>query len=205
MQMSNLILASQSPRRHDLLIQMGLEFDTIPSSFEEVLDHNRSAEELAMELALGKAEDVARTHPDAYVIGADTIVTVDGHHLEKPLDQAMAFAMLQEQAGKTTTVTTGVAVVCLGENIHNKDCEVTEVIFKPYDSNAIAAYVATGDSLDKAGAYGIQSGAAPLIDHIKGQLDNVIGLPTQLVFRMLQEIGIDSQPVHLVSPVPQEM
>lgn len=202
--MSNIILASQSPRRHDLLTQMGLEFETIPSSYQEKLDDSRSADELAMELALGKAQDVAHRHPDAYVIGSDTIVTVNGHHLEKPVDSAMAFAMLQEQSGKVTTVTTGVAIVCQNENLTLKDCEVTKVIFKPYDSEAVAAYVATGDPLDKAGGYGIQSGAAPLIDHIIGQLDNVIGLPTQLVFTMLHQLGIDSQPVHLVSPVPQE-
>ncbi|MGB4758433.1 MAG: Maf family protein [Candidatus Saccharimonadales bacterium] len=203
MDSKKIILASQSPRRRDLLTQMGLQFETIPSNYEEKLD-DRPAEELAIELALGKAQDIARRYPDAYVIGSDTIVTVSGHHLEKPLDAAMAFAMLQEQAGKLTTVTTGVVIVCQNENLILKDCEVTQVFFKPYDSAAVAAYVATGDSLDKAGAYGIQSGAAPLIDHIKGQLDNVIGLPTQLVFTMLQQLGIDSQPVHLVSPVPQE-
>lgn len=203
MDSKKIILASQSPRRRDLLTQMGLQFETIPSNYEEKLD-SRPADELAVELALGKAQDIARRHPDAYIIGSDTIVTVDGHHLEKPLDAAMAFAMLQEQAGKQTTVTTGVAIVCQNENLIIKDYEVTQVFFKPYDSAAVAAYIATGDSLDKAGAYGIQSGAAPLIDHIKGQLDNVIGLPTQLVFTMLHQLGIDSQPVHLVSPVPQE-
>lgn len=201
--MKNIILASQSPRRRELLARMGLEYGVIPSKFDEQLDDQRSPVEVATELALGKAMDVARQYPDSVVIGSDTIVTVQGHQLEKPHDEAEALAMLQSLSGTDNEVTTGVAVACLSEGLELTDADTTKVYFKPYDESAVRSYVATGDPYDKAGGYGIQSGAAPLIDHIEGHYDTVIGLPTHTLAALLAKAGIEAGPVELEPPVPQ--
>ena len=181
----NIILASQSPRRQELLAKMGLEFEVHASDFDEQLDDSRSPQEVAAALALGKAGAVAALFPDALVIGADTIVTINGQQLGKPGSPAEATAMLQQLAGQTHDVTTGIALVCLSKDIQVSDSDTTQVVFKPRNHETIAAYVATGDPLDKAGAYGIQSGAAPLIDHIVGNYETVIGLPTKLLAKHL--------------------
>lgn len=201
--MREIILASQSPRRKELLAGMGISFETIPSDFDEKLDDSRTAEEVASELALGKANAVAEQHPEAVVIGSDTIVTVNGKQLEKPHDAAEAYDMLRLLAGNVNEVSTGVAVVCKAGGIELVGADTTKVYFRPYDADAVARYVETGDPLDKAGAYGIQSGAAPLVDRIEGHYDTVIGLPTTLVASLLAQIGIKTTPVELESPVAQ--
>ena len=152
-----------------------------------------------MELALGKALDVAAKYPDAYVIGADTIVTVDGKQLAKPADMQEAHDMLRTLSGKEHAVTTGVAVVNQSKGIQLVDADWSAVHFKPYDADAVARYVDTGDSYDKAGAYGIQSGAAPLISHIEGHYDTIVGLPTHVLVRMLKELGITA---YRAAPLP---
>jgi len=201
--MKEIILASQSPRRRELLTQMGVEYAAIPSNFDEKLDDSRSPEEVAGELALGKAMAVAEQYPDSIVIGSDTIVTVDGKQLEKPGDTTEAHAVLKLLSGKPNDVSTGVAVVRIADGIKLVGSDTTKVFFKPYDQEAVNRYVSTGDPLDKAGAYGIQSGAAPLIDHIEGHYDTVIGLPTRLLAMLLAQIGIESNPVEIEPPVPQ--
>lgn len=201
--MREIILASQSPRRKELLAGMGISFETIPSDFAEKLDDSRTAAEVASELALGKANAVAEQHPEAVVIGSDTIVTVNGKQLEKPHDAAEAYDMLRLLAGNVNEVSTGVAVVCKAGGIELVGADTTKVYFRPYDADAVARYVETGDPLDKAGAYGIQSGAAPLVDRIEGHYDTVIGLPTTLVASLLAQIGIKTTPVELKSPVAQ--
>lgn len=201
--MKEIILASQSPRRRELLAQMGVEYEVIPSNFDEKLDDNRSPEEVACELALGKAMAVAEQYPDRFVIGSDTIVTVNGKQLEKPHDAVEAHEILKLLSGKPNDVCTGVAVVRVMDGVKLVGADTTKVFFKSYNHEAISKYVATGDSLDKAGAYGIQSGAAPLIDHIEGDYDTVIGLPTRLLTNLLAEVGVDAKSVELESPVPQ--
>lgn len=201
--MREIILASQSPRRKELLAGMGISFETIPSDFDEKLDDSRTAEEVASELALGKANAVAEQHPEAVVIGSDTIVTVNGKQLEKPHDAAEAYDMLRLLAGNVNEVSTGVAVVCKAGGVELVGADTTKVYFRPYDADAVARYVETGDPLDKAGAYGIQSGAAPLVDHIEGYYDTVIGLPTVLLSTLLAQVGVVAAPVELESPVAQ--
>jgi len=191
--MKHIILASQSPRRSALLRAMGVAFDTIPSEFDETLDDTRDVVVVAKELALGKAMDVARKYPNDYVIGSDTIVTVDGRQLEKPTSPEHAHEILKDLAGKTNYVTTAVAVVCVNENVHLLDTDTTSVRFKPYDEAAVATYVATGDPMDKAGAYGIQSGAGPLIEGYEGNFDTIIGLPTGTLAQLLEKCDIDAK------------
>lgn len=201
--MQNVILASQSPRRQELLAAMGLEFEVVPSNFDEKLDNSRSPEEVAIELAVGKASQVAEEHPDSIVIGSDTIVTIDGTQLEKPRDTAEAYQILERLSGTYSEVTTSLAVVFKAEDIQLTTVDTTKVYFKPYDHEAVRVYVETGDPLDKAGAFGIQSGAAPLIDRIEGYYDTIIGLPTRELAKLLLEVGIDARPAHLEAPVKQ--
>lgn len=201
--MLHIILASQSPRRKELLTLMGVEYDIIPSNFDEKLDDSRSPEEVASELALGKALAVAQQYPESLIIGSDTIVTVEGKQLEKPRDDTEARDMLKLLSGKPNDVSTGIAVVCLADGIQLVAADTTRVFFRTCDEAAINQYIATGDPLDKAGAYGIQSGAAPLISHIEGYYDTVVGLPTKLLANLLTQVGVDAKAVELDSPVKQ--
>ncbi len=182
---------------------MGVDYRVIPSNFDEQLDDNRSPDEVARELALGKALQVARQYPDSIVIGSDTIVTIAGRQLEKPHNTDEAHDMLRLLSGTVNDVTTAVAVVRVADGIQLVDADTTRVYFKPYDAAAVSAYVATGDPMDKAGAYGIQSGAAPLIDHIEGHYDTVIGLPTRVLARLIEDVGIEARAVELKPPVRQ--
>lgn len=188
-----IILASGSPRRKELLTMMGLEFDVVPSEFDEWLDDTESTHDVAITLGIGKVRDVAQFHPDAIVIGGDTIVTVDGRQLGKAATVDEARAMLRDLAGKPHVVTTSVVVVCLSEKFEYARADETKVIFKPYDEEQVEAYLATDDWRGKAGAYGIQSGAAPLIDHVEGDIETIIGLPTQLLIEPLAHFGIVTQ------------
>lgn len=191
--MSQIILASQSPRRVELLTKMGVTFTAIPSNYEEQLDESRSAEEVATELALGKANDVARQYPSAFVIGSDTVVALDGRQMEKPRDIADAREMLTALAGHESIVSTGVAIVKAEEQIERVKVSTTKVYFKP-DSEEVSRlreeYLASGDWKDKAGGYGIQSGAAILVERIDGDYDTIVGLPTELLAEMLTSLGI---------------
>ena len=196
--MTKIILASQSPRRQELLTEMGVVFDVMPSNFDEQLDDARDPTDVAEELAVGKAMAVAKEFPSAIVIGADTIVTINGKQLEKPTSPENAVELLTLLAGKTHEVTTGLAVISLDEGIHLVDSDTTKVAFKPYVEQAIRAYVATGDPMDKAGAYGIQSGAAPLIARYDGRYDTVVGLTTSNLAEMLSMIGIYASPIDAV-------
>ena len=200
--MDQIILASQSPRRRDILTGMGVNFIVVPSAYEEHLDDTRPAEEVTIELALGKASEVAQRYPDSYVIGSDTIVTIDGKQLAKPENAEQARAMLKSLAGKVNYVTTSVVVIKQAKGVKLVGADTAKVFFKPFDEQAVAAYIATGDPLDKAGGYGIQSGGAVLIDHIEGEYDTIVGLPSKLLAELLAQIGIEAKPAQLDSPVP---
>lgn len=182
---------------------MGVDYELIPSNFDERLDDNRPTEQVAIELALGKALDVAQKYPGSVVIGSDTIVTIDGKQLGKPSGTEEAYEILKKLSGTAHSVTTAVVVVRLSDNIQLVGVDTTTVYFKPYDETAVKQYVETGDSLDKAGAYGIQSGAATLVDHIEGHYDTVVGLPTHLLVELLTKVGIQSNAVELESAVKQ--
>ncbi len=203
--MREIILASQSPRRLYLLKAMGLEFTVQPSNYDEKLDQNRPMSEVAMELALGKALDVAREHPDAVVIGSDTIVGVDGRQLEKPVDADEARYMLKSYMDKRSEVTTGLAVVCLSESLQIVSHDTAYVYFKsdsPEVDKLREAYIASENWRDKAGGYGFQLVRNTLIDHTEGSEDTIIGLPTKLLAEQLTSLGI---PTHPVVVDPQEL
>lgn len=202
--MSLIILASQSPRRKELLAKMGVDFTIFTSQYDEKLDESRGADEVAKELALGKAMDVAKDHPDAYVIGSDTVVAINGRQMEKPKDIEEAREMLIALSKDVSSVSTGIAVVNLSKNIQISDVATTIVHFKqdsPEVTKFREEYLASGDWHDKAGAYGIQSGAAPIIECISGDYDVIVGLPTRKLSQILSNLGIDSHPVVEQSPV----
>ncbi|HSX16575.1 MAG TPA: Maf family protein [Patescibacteria group bacterium] len=199
--MRKIILASGSPRRRELLQQMGVQFEVVPSDYDEQLDDTRTTDEVAIELGLGKALTVAEKYPDALVIGSDTIVTLNGKQLGKPADPDEAFTMLRAHAGQAVTVTTSIVLVCKAAGIEETDVDTAHVLFKPYQPDAMGAYLKSGDWHDKAGGWGIQSGAAPLIDHISGSYDTILGLPTHILVKMLQAQGITARPVEV--PLPE--
>lgn len=196
-----IILASQSPRRKELLEKMGLQFTIVPSSFEERLDNARSTEAVALELATGKARNIAKRFPEAIVIGSDTIVAINDKQLGKPKDEKDARKTLLLLAGQVNFVTTAVTVTCRA--LDKELCEVitSKVTFKPLNKKALEKYMASGDWQDKAGSYGLQSGAAPLVDYIEGAYDAILGLPTTDLARLLEAFGIQSKPVKLDPPV----
>jgi septum formation protein len=183
-----LILASRSPRRQRLLEQVGLMAAVQPCDLEEIFDPVLSAAENATLLALAKAECVARSVEDGIILGADTIVVLDGRMLGKPASAAEAVSMLQTLSGKTHTVATGIALVDRPSNRHMTAVELTEVTFRHLPLEEIEEYVAGGSPLDKAGAYGIQDDyGAVFVTRIVGCYYNVVGLPLSRLHRMLGE------------------
>lgn len=184
---------------------MGVQFEAIPSEFDEQLDSSRSPDTVAKELALGKAMDVAKRYPDSLVIGADTIVTIDSEQLGKPVDSDDARTMLKKLSGKGHEVTTGIAIIRMRDGWQTLEADTTKVYFKPYDQQAVERYIITGDPLDKAGGYGIQSGAAPIIEYIEGEYDTVIGLPTILLAELLRKVGVAADSVELEPAVRQNV
>ena len=182
-----IILASCSQRRRELMTLMGLDFAIIPSGADEHIDKYNDPAEFVKELAYRKAAFVAQEHKDACVIGADTIVVLDGEIIGKPRDEADARTILRRLSGKKHTVYTGLAVM-RGEKLL-LDYDTTDVTFTPLTDEEIANYVATGDPLDKAGAYGIQGIFCVHIERIEGSYFTVIGLPVHKLYRMLNELS----------------
>lgn len=186
----NIILASGSPRRRELLEMLGVkEFAVIPAKGEELPHPELSPAELVRELSRAKAAEVAAAHPDAIVIGADTVVAVDDEVLGKPVDEEDAVRMLQSLSGRSHHVYTGVTVIC-GERVESV-AEGTEVRFRAMTEREIAAYVATGEPMDKAGAYGIQGLASLFAEGIDGDFFNVMGLPVCRLGQMLKSLGVE--------------
>lgn len=187
------ILASASPRRRELLAFLGLPFEVIPSEYEEESPAaHPHPEEFAVHLASGKAMDVAGKYPEALVIGADTVVTLDGRLYGKPVDDADAGRILTELSGRTHQVITGVTVTFKrdGERWLHSLAAVTDVTFRPLAPPEIEAYVATGEGRDKAGAYGIQQLGSLLIEGVTGDYPNVVGLPLAPLALLLRSLGV---------------
>lgn len=178
------ILASQSPRRRELLSLILPAFEVCPADADETLRPGAPLEDEIVRLALAKARAVAETHPDAAVIGSDTMVTIDGAALGKPKDAADAKRMLTTLSGRTHRVLTGVAVVSPGGEAKTA-LNVTEVTFRALREDEIDRYIATGEPLDKAGAYGIQGRGAPLVRSITGDYYSVMGLPVAQLYELL--------------------
>jgi septum formation protein len=197
--MIELILASKSPRRIELLGKMGVgHFEVVPSGYDEVLDNARDPVEVAIELALGKANEVAARYPDAWVIGSDTIVAKDGVQLEKAVDVDDVKRMLEFLAGGTSSVHTSLALINQRTGTIITDCASTDVYFYPNSPEIEQlrnVYLESGKWQDMAGGYGIQNGAATLIEKIEGDLDTVVGLPTRLLAKLLNSVGINADPV----------
>ena len=200
-----LVLASASPRRRELLGLLGLPFEVVPSGYDETLvdPSTVTPPEYVTQLARDKALEVAgRMNGDALIIGADTTVVLDGQYLNKPTDAADAHRMLQALSGRPHKVYTGLCSVQASAVV--TDFAVTEVIFDTLTDDVITAYVATGEPLDKAGAYGIQGEALSFIPRIDGDYFNVVGLPLEYVRRMLLPYfsGISSVPPQPTFPDP---
>lgn len=183
------ILASASPRRQALLQQIGITPLVCQADFAEGSGTASQAQEVALYNAAGKCAAVAAKMGDELpVIAADTIVVIDNVILGKPQDAAAAKAMLQCLSGRTHQVITGVAVRYKGQQL-SKVC-VTDVSFRQLTAEEIDAYIATGEPMDKAGAYGIQGRGAVLVEKINGCYNNVVGLPLSLLYLMMQRLGV---------------
>ena len=205
--MKRIVLASASPRRKELLEQIGIEFEIAVSKGEEKYN-STVPEEIVKELALGKAENVAADLVDArrdfvnarrdlvdawrdlVIIGADTIVVQDGEILGKPEDEEHAFRMLQSLRGREHQVYTGVALLEYTEDGTKRvvsHAEETKVFVHAMEDEEIRRYISTGEPMDKAGAYGIQGRFAAYIDRIEGDYYNVVGLPVAYLYQQLKQ------------------
>jgi len=185
-----LILASSSPRRSYLLDQAGLTFIVIPSTFDENTISPSTPEIYVKALAEAKATDVSKAYPECWVIGADTIVVIDGKILGKPDSKEQARTMLKRLSGKTHQVYTGYCICCLAEERNFLDTVKTDVLFKNLADNEIEWYINTSEPFDKAGAYAIQGLGTFIVKSIKGSYTNVVGLPVCEVIEFLIEEGI---------------
>lgn len=183
--MKRLILASNSPRRRELLAQINAHFEVEPSLYEE-RPSGLSAKETALAFAEGKAKEVLSRRAGCIVLGADTVVCLDGKPLGKPPTEKAAAEMLRSLRGRDHEVFTGVCLA--GEDFCLKGAERTLVHCYPLSDEEIAAYIASGSPMDKAGAYGIQDGV--LVQSYEGSYTNVVGLPLELVRSLLKEGGL---------------
>ena len=183
-----LILASASPRRKELLAQIGLEFKVVTADIDETPLPGEVHDVYTLRLAERKARAVLALHPAAVVIGADTTVAVDGELLGKPQDADDAARMLRLLSGRAHQVTTAIAVLTQEQTL--TAAETTDVFFREISADDITAYVATGEPMDKAGAYAIQGRAAQWIPRIEGDYSNVVGLPLAQLAGLLRQVSL---------------
>ena len=184
-----IILASASPRRKELLEQIGCCFSIETADTEEAGGEGMTPSELVMKNAHLKAAAVAALHPDIPVLGADTVVSLDGNIYGKPRDREHAIEMLTSFSGRAHQVMTGIALAWQGRIW--QAYETTEVVFAPLSAASITRYVDTGEPADKAGAYGIQGRAAVFVEQIRGSYSNVVGLPLHCLDGLARKAGID--------------
>ena len=182
------ILASQSPRRRQLLALVGIEHDVRPADVDESLVAGELPEHYAERLAREKAEAVGEAEKDALIIGADTTVVIDNIVLGKPLDVGDAERMLRMLSGRSHTVITAVAACWKGRTVSG--VELVDVTFRPLDDDEIRQYVATGEPMDKAGAYGIQGHGATIVRRIDGDYFAVMGLSLVRLVALMRELGV---------------
>lgn len=190
--MPSIVLASQSPRRRELLEQLGLEFRVHPANINEQARTGELPRAFVERMALEKARAVADEYADALVLGSDTIVVVDGHILGKPRDRDDGLRMLGLLSGREHEVLSAVALVSpKGESVCT---QLSRVGFRPLTDDEISAYWASGEPVDKAGAYAIQGLGAIFIEHLAGSYSGVMGLPLFETTRLLREAGIPVLP-----------
>ena len=185
-----LILASKSPRRYELLKQMGLHFDVVQSSVEEEnFVRDESPREHVIRLSEEKARDVGKTYPDSWVLGADTVVYIDGTILGKPKTREEALSMLRRLSGQEHTVLTGFSALNVSKGKGERGAAETAVKVKSLSPVEMEWYVQTGEPFDKAGAYAIQGIGSFMVESIRGSYTNVVGLPVCEVMEMLVRLG----------------
>jgi len=186
---SRLILASKSPRRYELLKQVGLDFEVIPSRVMEDIVQKESPQEHVIRLAEAKARDVASGYPDHWVIAADTIVYINRSILGKPKNREEAIEMLHRLSGQEHWVLTGLSVCHLEKRKSDKEAVQTAVKVKTLTPTELEWYVQTGEPFDKAGGYAIQGVGSFMIESIRGSYTNVVGLPLCELIQMLNRLG----------------
>lgn len=184
--MNKIILASNSPRRKELMNLLQIEYETIVSQVEEVIDRSLSESDLVMDLAYQKAVDIFRTHKDDIVLGFDTLVYLDDHIFGKPKSKEEAKDMLELLSGQTHTVITGCAIISKG--FSKSFYEKTRVTFYPLTTEEIDAYIETNEPFDKAGAYAVQGFGSKFIKSINGDYYTVMGLPLARLYHELKNI-----------------
>ena len=181
MELPPLILASASPRRAELLKQLNLEFQIVPGAIAETFDEQLSPLELCQLNAHRKARVIAKKHPDALVLGADTLVFLEGEIMGKPADVAEARRMLGRLQGRTHQVVTGVSLIHLRALRERTFAVSTDVTFHPLTAEQINGYLSKMNPLDKAGAYAIQEHGDTIVSEISGSFSNVVGLPLEML------------------------
>lgn len=180
-----LILASTSPRRHDLLALLKIPFETVAPTYVERLNAHRSSVEQSRLFAEGKARSCQGAFPDSLIIGCDTLIELESEVLGKPKDAEDAVRMLHRLSGRRNLIHTGIAVLSTATGRLESKVESVQVWFKHLSTTVVDAYVATGESLGKAGAYGIQGEGAELIDRIEGDYTAAVGLPLKVLAELL--------------------
>ena len=185
-----IVLASTSPRRRELLTLLGLEFRIIPPTCEETLTPHLSPSEQTRHLARDKAQSVVDQHPEDLIIGSDTVIEIEGKLLGKPENMEEAETMLRELRGRVHQVHTGVAVIQRDNNVSIDFVETTHVWIKPFDEKTLQDYLDTAESRGKAGAYSIQGEGAQLIEKIEGDYPTIVGLPLWRTAKVLEQQGV---------------
>jgi septum formation protein len=188
--MKKIILASNSPRRKDLLKQIGLEFEIDPSNYQEDMTLKMEPRKLAEHLSLGKSEEVAKRHKDAIIISADTIIVIGGEIFGKPKTESRARYMLEKLSGNVHSVITGFTIIDTATNKKITKSVETKVYFRRISGEEIDAYIGTGEPLDKGGSYAIQGIAALFVEKIEGDYFNVVGLPIAVLASELKDFGV---------------
>lgn len=182
-----IVLASASPRRHEILTRAGVAFTVVTSGVDETVTSYVDPSDYSLQLARRKARAVAGGERDALVIGSDTVVEVGGEILGKPQDAEDAARMLRALRGRTHRVTTGVVVVDAATGHDRGRATTTAVTMRDFSDDELAAYVASGEPFDKAGGYAIQGAGGALVERVDGPFDNVVGLPADVVIDLLRE------------------
>lgn len=188
--MKAIVLASSSPRRKEILSKLRLPFTVAVSDYEEDMTLPMPPVELAKYLSAGKARAVAKNHPEAIIIAADTFIVYDNHILGKPKTEERAREMLRMLSGQENDILTGVTILDSSDNHEYSFSEITRIFMKEIPEDTINAYIKTGEPLDKAGAYALQELGAILVDRIEGDFFNAMGLPLARLALELQKFGI---------------
>jgi septum formation protein len=186
-----IILASTSPRRHFLAEKMGLDFDIVPSDYEEDMTMKVGPGRMVKVLALGKAEDVARRYKSGIVIGVDTIVVFKGKKMGKPKSKKEAVETLKSLSGKSNKVYTGMAMIDCETGKRILSYDVSKVKIRKISDYEIKKYVATGEPMDKAGSYAVQELGSIFIKSVKGCYPNIMGLPIPRLNKNLKKMGVN--------------